>query len=136
MTAELTALAMAALLQGVQLILYAVPANRELGSGKTMSPRDPDRLDRPLGEQVSTRTGRLSRAYQNHNEALLLFAVAVAVVTLAEAGTVLTAICAWVYLGARILYIPAYAFGWVPGRSVVFVVAWGATMLMLIGALL
>ena len=42
MTPELTALTLAALLQVVQFILYAVPANREIGPGYTMSARDRD----------------------------------------------------------------------------------------------
>ena len=57
MTPELTALAFAGLLQGVQYVLMAVPANLELGPGKTLSPRDPDRLGKPLIEQVSPVTG-------------------------------------------------------------------------------
>ncbi|TDL81894.1 MAPEG family protein [Palleronia sediminis] len=136
MTPELTVLVLAALWQMVQLVLYAVPANRELGPGKTMSPRDPQRLDRPLSEQVSIRTGRLSRAYQNHNEALLLFAVAAVVVSITGQSGPFTTACAWVYLAARVLYVPAYAFGWVPWRSMLFGAGWLATMLMLVSALL
>ncbi|WP_108895998.1 MAPEG family protein [Palleronia abyssalis] len=136
MTHELLVLTLAGLLQAVQLILYAVPANLELGPGKTMSPRDPERLSKPLAEQVSARTGRLSRAYQNHNEALLLFAIATAVTVISDQSNWFTAACAWVYLGARILYIPAYANGWVPGRSIVFGIGWLATILMLLAALI
>ena len=40
MTPELTALTLAALLQVVQYVLMSVPANLELGAGKTMSARD------------------------------------------------------------------------------------------------
>jgi uncharacterized MAPEG superfamily protein len=136
MTQEILVLILAALLQALQLILYAVPANLELGPGKTMSPRDPERLTKPLIEQVSTRTGRLARAYQNHNEALILFAVAALVTAVTGGSNWFTAACAWVYLGARILYIPAYANGWVPGRSILFVVGWFATILMLLAALI
>ncbi len=136
MTPELTVLTLAALLQGMQLLLYAVPANLELGPGKTMSPRDPQRLSEPLAEQLSVRTGRLARAYQNHNEALLLFGVASLVVAVSEQSSWFTATCALAYLGARILYVPAYAFGWVPGRSIIFGVGWIATLLMLLAALL
>ncbi len=41
MTAELTALALAGLLQVVQYVLMAVPANLELGPGKTSSRATP-----------------------------------------------------------------------------------------------
>ncbi|ROU01166.1 MAPEG family protein [Histidinibacterium lentulum] len=136
MTAELTVLALAALLHGVQLALFAVPANRELGIGKTLSPRDPDRLEKPLMEQVSTRTGRLARAYGNHNEALLLFAIAVSLVSLAGAATPFTAAMAWTYLVARILYVPAYALGWVPWRTVFFAAAWFASFAMILATLI
>ena len=40
MPPELTALTLAALLQVVQYVLFAVPANRELGVGYTSSARD------------------------------------------------------------------------------------------------
>ncbi|MDG1803357.1 MAG: MAPEG family protein, partial [Paracoccaceae bacterium] len=40
MTPELIALTLAALLQAVQFALMAIPANMELGVGRTMSPRD------------------------------------------------------------------------------------------------
>jgi uncharacterized MAPEG superfamily protein len=62
--------------------------------------------------------------------------VAVAVVSLAEANSALTAACAWGYLVARVLYVPAYFYGLVPWRSVIFAVGYLATGLMLIAALL
>lgn len=136
MTPELTALTLAALLQVVQYMLMAVPANIELGVAKTMSPRDPDRMGKPLMEQVSVRTGRLLRALNNHFEALALFTIAVVVVTLAGEESTFTAGCAWTYLAARVLYVPAYAFGWVPWRSLFFGLGFLATFLMLLAALL
>ena len=136
MTPELTVLALAGLLQGIQFVLMSVPANLELGPGKTMSPRDPDRLGKPLIEQVSVRTGRLFRAMNNHFEALILFTLAVVVVTLGDKGTGLTAACAWTYLGARVLYIPAYYFGLAPWRSLIWFVGFLSTMLMIVSALI
>ena len=41
MTPELTVLALAGLLHGIQFVLVSIPANLELGPGKTASPRDP-----------------------------------------------------------------------------------------------
>lgn len=136
MTPELTALTLAGLLQVVQYVLMSVPANLELGPGKTMSPRDPDRLGKPLIEQVSPRTGRLYRALNNHFEGLILFTLAVTVITLSNQSTTLTQACAWVYLAARVLYVPAYAFGLVPWRSVIWLVGFLATATMLVAALL
>ena len=136
MTPELTALALAALLQVAQFVLMAVPANLELGPGKTTSPRDPGRLGKPLVEQVSPMTGRLFRALDNHFEGLILFTIAVVVVTLGEASSPITQGCAWAYLIARVLYVPAYAFGLSPWRSYVWFVGFAATTTMLIAALI
>jgi uncharacterized MAPEG superfamily protein len=136
MTPELTALALAGLLQGAQYVLMAVPANLELGTAKTLSPRDPDRLGKPLIEQVSPVTGRLFRALDNHFEGLILFTRAVVVVTLSNQSTSVTAACAWAYLAARVLYVPAYAFGWTPWRSLIWMVGFISTMAMIVAALL
>jgi uncharacterized MAPEG superfamily protein len=136
MTPELTVLTLAALLQVVQFALMAIPANLELGPGKTLSPRDPDRLGKPLQELVSLKTSRLFRAMNNHFEALILFTIGVLVITLSDQSTALTQTCAWTYLVARILYIPAYAFGWVPWRSVIWFVGFAATVTMLLAALI
>ena len=136
MTPELTVLALAALLQGVQFTLMAIHANIELGVGKTLSPRDTSRMGKSMLEQVSDKTGRLIRAMNNHFEALILFTIAVVVVTLGDKGTGLTAIFAWTYLAARILYIPAYYFGLAPWRSLIWCVGFLSTMLMIVSALI
>ena len=131
MTRELTALTLAALFQIGQFMLYAIPANRDLGPGYTSGPRD-----RPPSRDLSVMTGRLQRALNNHFEGLILFTIACVVVTLGEASTPFTAGCAWAYLGARVLYLPAYAFGWRPWRSIIWAVGFFATLFMLIAALL
>jgi uncharacterized MAPEG superfamily protein len=131
MTPELTALALAGLLQAVQFVLMAVPANLEVGSRRTAGPRDKDDLMRDL----SPRTGRLVRALNNHFEGLILFTLAVVVVTLSNQSTAFTAACAWAYLIARILYVPAYAFGWNPGRSIIWGAGFFATVAMIMASL-
>ena len=73
MPAELTALALAGLLQSLQFILFAVPANLELGPGYTSSARD-----RPPSKALSLVTARLQRALNNHFEGLILRAYATA----------------------------------------------------------
>lgn len=135
MTPELTTLALAALLQVVQFALVSITANLELGPGKTMSPRDSARLGKPLEDQVSVGTGRLFRAFNNHFEGLILFGIACVVVSVSGQSSNLTGACAVVYLVARVLYVPAYYFGWVPWRSVIWMVGFGATMVMLLAAL-
>ncbi len=126
MTPELTVLALAGLLQAVQYVLMAVPANLELGPGVTTGPRDESPMPR-----LSPRTGRLVRALDNHVQALTLFTLAVVVVTLSGQSSALTAACAWTYLAARVLYIPAYAFGLSPWRSAIWSLGFAATVTMI-----
>lgn len=130
MTPELTALTLAALWQGVQFTLFAVPANLELTPAYTTSPRD-----LPPPRPLSKTTARLQRALNNHFESLILFSIATIVVTLSQQQTQFTAACGWTCLGARILYVPAYAFGWVPLRSIIWAAGFIATMAMLLAAL-
>lgn len=136
MTTELTVLTFAALLQVIQFLLVSVPANMELSPGKLLSPRDPGRLGKPIEQQVSLQTSRLFRAFNNHFEALAFFTISVVVITLSDQSSATTQTCAWIYLAARILYIPAYAFGWVPWRSLIWFVGFAATVTMLIAALI
>ncbi len=131
MTPELTALTLAGLLQCLQFAAFAVPANRELGVGYTSSPRDI-----PPSRQLSIGTARLQRALNNHFEGLILFTLAVVVVTLSGQSTPVTQTAAWVYLGARILYVPAYYLGWRPGRSAIWAVGFFATLTLLLAALI
>jgi len=130
MTPELTALALAGLLQVAQVALFALPADLETGIPYALSPRDT-----PPARPISRRSGRLQRAMNNHFEGLVLFTLAVAVVTLGEKSSVVTQAAAWVYLAARILYVPAYVFGWVPWRSVIWSAGFLATATMLAAAL-
>ena len=131
MPAELTALTLAALLQVVQYALYAIPANRDLGMGYTSSARD-----RAPSRQLSVLSGRMQRAFNNHFEGLILFTIAVLVVTLSHQSTPTTQFAAYSYLVARIAYIPAYAFGWRPWRSAIWAVGFFATLTMLVAALI
>jgi uncharacterized MAPEG superfamily protein len=131
MTPELTSLALAALLQVVQFTLFAVPANKELTPGYTSSPRD-----KPPSRQMSITTARLQRALNNHFEGLILFTIAVLVVTLGNQSTPVTQYAAYAYLAARILYVPAYYLGWRPWRSAIWAVGFFATITMIVAALI
>lgn len=131
MTPELTALTLAALLQIVQYALYAIPANRDLGMGYTASARD-----RAPSRQLSVLSGRMQRAFNNHFEGLILFTIAVSVITLSNQSSQTTEFAAYSYLAARIAYVPAYAFGWRPWRSAIWFVGFFATLTMLVAALI
>lgn len=129
MAVELTVLALAGLLQGLQLAAYSVAANRQVGPRAALGPRD----EAPA---LTGTAGRLQRALANHFEGLALFTLAVVVVVLGDASSGVTRGCAWIYLAARVIYVPAYVGGWVPWRSVVWGAGFGATMMMLLAALI
>lgn len=128
MAAETTALALAALLQAAQIGLAGASMNRDVGARWNASPRDTQ-------PEFSALTGRLRRAVNNHFEGLILFTIAVLLVMLSDAGNALTTLCAWLYLLARMFYVPAYAFGWSPWRSLIWAVGFIATMVMIVTSL-
>lgn len=88
-----------------------------------------------LDAQLSEPTKRLRRALNNHIENTGLFIIAVVLVELTHSHSLLTAICAWIFVGARALYLPAYRFGWVPWRSAIFITGLLATIIMIIASL-
>mgnify|MGYP000158874064 CR=1 FL=1 len=128
MTPELTALALAALLQVAQLALYSVAGQLQAGTRAALKPRDD-------GIQLTGKPGRIHRALNNHFEGLILFAIA-ALLSAHAGSSAFTAACGWIYLAARILYVPAYVFGWVPWRSLIWLTGLVATTLMILAALL
>ncbi|WP_116598315.1 MAPEG family protein [Primorskyibacter marinus] len=129
MTPELTALTLAALLQVVHFLIYSISAQKQVGRKYAASPRDEPR-------QLTGFAGRAQRAMNNHFEGLILFSIACLVVTYADKGGKLTALCALAYLAARLLYIPAYLLGWTPWRSLIWFIGFVATTLMLVLTLL
>jgi len=134
MVAELEILAYAALFQGVQFAMASVASHADIGSAKNFSPRDLDKMGKPLGQLLSTKPARIYRAFGNHFEALILFTISVVVVTLSGSSSAFTLGCAWVFLACRIIYFPAYYFGLSPWRSVIWSIGFVATMLMLLAA--
>ena len=131
MTSELIMLALAGLLQALQFCAYSIRANMDVGMGYSMSARD-----RAPSRELSDLSGRLQRALNNHFEGLILFTLAVVVVQLSAQNSTFTAACAYTYLGARVLYVPAYALGLRPWRSLIWMVGFIATLAMLISTLI
>lgn len=129
MTPELTSLTLAALLQVLQLCLYSVAGQAQLGTKTALKPRDATPM-------LTGTPGRIKRALDNHFEGLLLFAIACIVITVSDQSTPLTTTCAWIYLAARVLYIPAYVFGWVPWRSLIWAMGFLTTTIMLFSILI
>ena len=122
MTTELIVLAWACLLAIVHLWLPIRAKTRQYGLKWNMGPRDEAR------EGAGPMAGRLERAQANYYESFPLVAAAILIVSVADLETRWTAIGAILWLGARIVYLPLYAFG-VPGlRSIV----WTASIVGLI----
>ena len=131
MPLELTALALSGIVHAAHFCLYAAYANIELTPNYTLGPRD-----LPPPRPLSVKTARLQRALTNSFEALILFTLAVAVVTLSPSSSPLTQICAGLFVGARALYIPAYWFGLTPLRSIIWGIGFFACLIMILAALL
>ena len=129
MTPELTVLALGAILQMIQIAIAGAVMNRDVGRSYNTGPRDREPEFSPL-------TGRLRRAVNNMFEALALFTIAVVVITLSGKHSTETATAAWIWLAARVLYVPAYGFGLSPWRSVIWAVGSAATFVILVISLL
>jgi uncharacterized MAPEG superfamily protein len=124
MNPEIKILAFAALLQVAQLLLVVLFTDLQFGLKHGVGPRD---TPHPL-----TGVGaRLDRALTNHYAALALFTIAVLTVTLALKSSPLTITCAWVYLAARVAYVPLYISGIPWLRSIAWTIGLGATVIML-----
>ena len=136
MTPELTVLALAGLLQVLQLVIMAIPANLQLGLRKTLGSRDVSASGSLLFAELQPRTARLFRAFNNHFEGLIFFTIAVVVITLSGKSSKATQMAAYIYLVARIAYVPAYFFGLNPWRSRIWFVGFGATVFILVISIL
>lgn len=129
MAIELQQVLYALLLALAHLAVFAVAANLELGVRYTTGPRDepPD---------LSKKCARLGRAYENYLETLPWFIAAVVVTHLAGKVDEVTIWAGWAYLGARVMYVPAYYSGVPLLRSIIWSVAAGAIFLIVIRALM
>lgn len=129
MTTELTILAWTLVLAVVQILLPAVLRTQETGVGYNMSARD--------GEAPPPRpvTARLQRAQANLFETLPLFAAAVLIVHVAGRSSELTQWGCWLYLAARVAYVPLYAAGVPVLRTLVWGVAMAGLVALLVALL-
>ncbi len=114
MTVELTVLALATLLGFVHLFAAANAATWVRGLKWNAGPRDEQKAPLP------GIAGRLDRASRNFLETFAFFAAAVLIAHLANRHNALTLYGAWLYLIARVIYLPLYAAGIPMIRSVVW----------------
>ena len=136
MTPELTALSLPGLLQVLQLVIVTIPANLQVSLRKTLGSRDVSTSGSLLFAELQPRTARLFRAFNNHFEGLIFFTIAVVVITLSGKSSEATQMAAYIYLVARIAYVPAYFFGLNPWRSRIWFVGFGATVFILVISIL
>ena len=68
-------------------------------------------------------TGRTMRAQANFEETFPIAIVALVGVVLANRTSELTALGGWIWLGARIVYLPLYAIGIPVIRTILFVIS-------------
>jgi uncharacterized MAPEG superfamily protein len=129
MTTELTLLAWTIVLALVQIMLTANLRTAETGIQYNASARD--------GEAPPPRpvTARLQRAQANLFETLPLFIGAVLIAHVSGSEGDLTLWGCWMYLVARIIYIPLYAAGIPYVRSLVWLVSL-AGLIMVLAAVL
>lgn len=125
MTPELLVLAMGAVLLVVHAMVAVHAKTKQYGVEWNMGARDEEKGS--LGEIP----GRLERASENFRETFPVAIVAFAGLAIAGKGTDLTAIAAWVWLGARVIYLPIYWAGIPKIRTAI----WAVSLLALLYAL-
>lgn len=105
MTIELTILGWTLVLALLQIMLPSALRSKETGTAYNVSARDNP------GPPVGKITARLQRAQANLFETLPLFIGALLIANLAGRDGDLTVWGAAIYLAARVIYVPLYAFG-------------------------
>ncbi len=129
MTPELSVLAWGCVLAIAHIFLAVRFKTRQYGTKWNVGARDEEL---PPLDPVA---GRLARAQANFFETFPIFAAAALIVVLAGLDDRWTAIGAWLWLGARLVYLPLYAFGVPVVRTLVFLVSVVGILLVLRPAL-
>lgn len=120
---EPTALILYGLLVLLTLLLQATGALTQLGMGYLLGARDEKRT-------VQGIAGRLERALHNSIHAMVLFAPAVLLIVVTESSTNQSMLACQAFLIARVIYLPAYAFGITGLRSLAWTVGFFCTALL------
>ncbi len=126
MAPELAALSATALIHFATIFAAQHFLTRDVGRAGNTGTRE------GIEARLSPLTQRLRRATANFVENIGPFIIAVLVVVAAGKTSAATATLAWAYVAARALYVPAYALGWVPWRSLIWLAGMGATLGLLI----
>lgn len=127
---ELSALAWGCILGILHIFIAVRFKTRQYGTKWNMGARDEELP--PLNPVA----GRLARAQANFFETFPIFAAAVLIVVAADLDGRWTAIGAWTWLAARVVYLPLYAMGVPVVRTIAFLVSVVGIVLVLRPALL
>jgi len=117
MTLELMILAWTLVLAFVQILLFDFARTGQYGLKWNTGPRD------ETMPPLSARAERLQRAQNNLFETLPLFIAAVLIAAVAKVHNEWTVVGCCIYLGARVAYVPLYAFGVRQIRSLVWLIS-------------
>ena len=125
MAVELRILALGALLLLVHIFTATRFKTAQYGRKWNVGARD-EELSPP-----SPITGRVMRAQANFEETFPIAIVALLGVVLANRTSASTALGGWIWLGARIVYLPLYAAGIPVIRTIVFVISMAGLVMVL-----
>lgn len=131
MTANPTVLilALSVLLGAVHVLLQATSATKDTGLKWNMGPRD-----QPA--ELGPMAGRLDRALRNFLETYPLFIAAIVGAYLGGQEDHIVVLAGWIYLIARAVYLPLYAFAVTGIRSLVWAVAFAAILVIAVSAII
>lgn len=125
---ETTILAAYGLLVLLTILLQVLGGMQQLSLGYLMSSRDESRT-------VTGMTARLGRALNNSVVAMALFAPAILILVLLDRTSSASLLAAQVFLIARIVYLPVYAFGIPAVRTLAWLAGFAATAFLYLLAL-
>src|SRR6476660_1171606 len=117
MPVEVRILALGALLLFIHVFLAVRFKTAQYGRKWNIGARD-ESLPPP-----NAITGRMIRAQANFQETFPIAIVALLGVVLANRTSELTALGGWIWLGARVVYLPLYAAGVPVIRTIIFVIS-------------
>jgi uncharacterized MAPEG superfamily protein len=117
MPVEITILAWGAMLLLVHIFAAAHVKTKQYGTNWNMGARD------EVLPPMNPVAGRLSRAQANFQETLPIAIIALLGVVLAGRTSEWTAIGGWIWLGARVAYLPLYGLGIPKIRTLFFLLS-------------
>lgn len=120
---ETTILAAYGLLVMLTILLQATGSMQQLTLGYLLSSRDE-------GRTVTGMTARVDRALANSITAMALLAPAILILVLTDRTSAQTLLAAQVFLIARIVYLPSYAFGIIGLRTFAWFAGFAATVVL------